>query len=448
MSAKVILTITAGDLQGKEYIFAERTTCIIGRSEDCQLQMPSSEKHRSISRYHCLLDINPPNIRVRDFGSKNGTYINGQRIGQDQTPEVDEPKSFAELDLKAGDEIKVGDAVFKVSIDPETWSEISPSLQVAAVDKGTDSTNSLRKGNLEEKIQDLLDRAREGKNPELLSIRGYKVIRKLGVGCDSEVYLLEREETGDRVALKVMLPQIATSQGNIIEFIRAAANAKALNHPHIVQLKDYGNSDGIFFLTQEYCENGSLADLMQRRGGRLSAEEAVSIIVQVLAGLEAAHNTKIDRVKGRGLIHGDLKPSNILLSNNNNIAKIADYGLSKAFDLAGLRGLSVTSTHAAMPYFLPRQQIIDFKHASPAADVWAAAAVLYYAITGTYPRDFTGQDPWLTLLQTHAVPILRRDPSLRVPLAQAIDLALIDRPQIHFSSAAQFQQLLSQAIMV
>ncbi len=121
--SKITLTITEGDLQGLEYIFAERTTCIIGRAQDCQIKIPDDEQHRSISRYHCLLDINPPNIRVRDFGSKNGTYLNGEKIGQrqkDQTPEEAAGITFPEHDLKAGDIIKVGKAIFQVSIDIPT----------------------------------------------------------------------------------------------------------------------------------------------------------------------------------------------------------------------------------------------------------------------------------------------------------------------------------------
>lgn len=81
MSAKVILTITKGNLKGQKFEFDSRTTCIIGRADDCYPKIPDDEYHRTISRYHCLLDINPPNIRVRDFGSKNGTFVNGQKIG-------------------------------------------------------------------------------------------------------------------------------------------------------------------------------------------------------------------------------------------------------------------------------------------------------------------------------------------------------------------------------
>ena len=82
MAAKVTLTIITGKLKGQEYQFRDRTTCIIGRATDCYLQLPDDREHRNISRYHCFLDINPPDIRIRDFGSLNGTYVNNQNIGQ------------------------------------------------------------------------------------------------------------------------------------------------------------------------------------------------------------------------------------------------------------------------------------------------------------------------------------------------------------------------------
>lgn len=132
MSAKVILTITKGNLAGQKFEFDSRTTCIIGRANDCYPKIPDDEYHRTISRYHCLLDINPPNIRVRDFGSKNGTFVNGQKIGQreaHQTPEEGAKIKFPEYDLNPGDEIKLNHTVFSVSIVPDP--EFSPNQNVA-----------------------------------------------------------------------------------------------------------------------------------------------------------------------------------------------------------------------------------------------------------------------------------------------------------------------------
>src|SRR5665213_4169008 len=119
MPAKVALTVTRGKLQGKEFVFAERITCILGRGDDCSPQLPNDADHQTISRHHCLLDVNPPDARIRDFGSLNGTSVNGQKIGQrqqGQTPEQAALVAFPEYDLKADDEIELGNTVFRVGI--------------------------------------------------------------------------------------------------------------------------------------------------------------------------------------------------------------------------------------------------------------------------------------------------------------------------------------------
>jgi len=308
-----------------------------------------------------------------------------------------------------------------------------------------------------EKLQNLLRRSQVRENEDLIAIRGYSIIRQLGEGAQGAVYLAQRESTGEQVALKVMLPAVLGAQKSIDKFLREAQNTKALNHPHVVQLKDAGYSEDIFFFTLEYCEGGSLADFIWRRGGKLDLETAIPIIKQVLKGLAYAHNVYLPEVQlansrvntGRGLVHRDLKPGNILLTNidGSPMAKIADYGLSKSFDLAGLSGLTVMGTAAGGPCFMPRQQVTDFKNALPEVDVWAAAAVLYYMLAGTYPRNFDAKpEPWLVILQTNAVPILERNPFLPKDLAEVIDLGLIDKPQIHFKTAAEFLQALSQVI--
>jgi pSer/pThr/pTyr-binding forkhead associated (FHA) protein len=120
MTAAVTLTLVPGAQDGAaepvEYVFTERTTCVIGRAADCE---PRLRDDRRVSRHHCLLDINPPQARIRDFGSLNGTHVNRRKIGQraeGQTPEEGARRSFPEHDLADGDEIEIGETALQVSI--------------------------------------------------------------------------------------------------------------------------------------------------------------------------------------------------------------------------------------------------------------------------------------------------------------------------------------------
>ena len=187
-------------------------------------------------------------------------------------------------------------------------------------------------------------------------------------------------------------------------FLAQVAKTKLLRHANIIRLKDFGYADGLFFFTQEYCNDGNVVKLMKQQGGKLSVEEAVPIMLQILEGLDYCHNA--------GVVHRDLKPSNIFLSNVGGlcIAKVGDYGLDKSFDKASFHGQSFTGTKAGMPFFMPRQQAIDFKYAEPDVDIWAAAASLYYMLTGQSPRNFSNKDPWIVGLTTEPVPIAFFEP--------------------------------------
>ena len=118
MAGKVSLVVTAGPIRGQRYDFAEHDTFLFGRSPDCHARLASNDA--AASRHHFLLEVNPPHARLRDLGSLNGTHVNGLRHGgrrPDETPEDAEGRSGADLDLRDGDEIRVGATHLKVAIE-------------------------------------------------------------------------------------------------------------------------------------------------------------------------------------------------------------------------------------------------------------------------------------------------------------------------------------------
>ena len=118
-SAQVSLTVTRGNFRGKQFVFSDRTVCKVGRAADCDLRLPGCPE---VSRRHCVLDIDPPSIRVHDCGSRNGTFVNEVLIGCQRGED-----SSAVFELKAGDELRLGDVTFCVGCatsDPNEAGEL------------------------------------------------------------------------------------------------------------------------------------------------------------------------------------------------------------------------------------------------------------------------------------------------------------------------------------
>jgi pSer/pThr/pTyr-binding forkhead associated (FHA) protein len=181
------LTITTGKLSGKQYIFDSRSTCIIGRGEDCNLQI-ADNIDMTVSRYHCLLDINPPEMRIRDLGSLNGTIVNDKKIGQrkaSESPEEALKAVFPEYDLVNNDQVVVGDIIFDISIETELEKQKTPYIPV-------EEENN--KPNFFDIIKNLLNLANQG-NSNLKIISNYQIIKSLGEGGCGEVFLAEHIPT-------------------------------------------------------------------------------------------------------------------------------------------------------------------------------------------------------------------------------------------------------------
>jgi serine/threonine protein kinase len=227
-----------------------------------------------------------------------------------------------------------------------------------------------------------------------------------------------------------------------MRFFQEIEITRALRHENLVRLIKAGYHQNTFYLALEYCDRGSVAQLIEDRNAPLRIDEAVEITRQALDGLHYAHSQF--RI-GKPLIHRDIKPANILLAGSGGklVARIADYGLAKALDDSGLSGLTRTGDRAGTPIFMPRQQVLHFKHPTTDFDVWAMAASLYYMLTMSPPRTFSKQkDRWTTVLEADPVPIRIRRADLPRRLADAIDHALTERPAIGFKTAAEFKDAL------
>ncbi|MFQ5425705.1 MAG: serine/threonine-protein kinase, partial [Gaiellales bacterium] len=240
-------------------------------------------------------------------------------------------------------------------------------------------------------------------------IAGYRVERLLGRGGMSVVYLAEHLRLKRKVALKLLAPELAADEAFRERFLRESELAASLDHPNVIPIYDADEAGGVLFIAMRYVEGGDLAERLTGQG-RLEPAEAVSLLGRVADALDAAH--------GLGLIHRDVKPGNVLISDAGHVY-LSDFGLTRrSEDDAPLTesGQFV----GTMDYVAPEQ--IESKGVSGQTDVYALSCVLFECLTGE--RPFRG-DSTVGLLFAH----LQNDPpsasQLDPELPSAIDPVLV-----------------------
>jgi hypothetical protein len=413
MPGTVCLVVTAGPIRGRRFDFAGHDTFLFGRAPDCHARLAPSDA--SASRHHFLLEVNPPLARLRDLGSLNGTHVNGVRHGgrsASESPEAAAARGQGGVDLRDGDEIRVGATVIRVEVagpPPTVDGQPGSSSPLAALVAAQEAAEVAAPGQI---------------------IGPYVMQRLLGRGGMGAVHLARHRDNGREVALKLMLPRMVVDEGAQEIFVREIEVTRALRHPNVVALLDFGRHEGRFYFALEYCPGGSVEALRRRHGGRVPLGTALRVAVDALEGLAAAHDA--------GFVHRDIKPENVLLGGDG-AARLADFGLAKSFQRAGLSGLTATGTVAGTVEFMPREQLTSYREVRPTTDVWSLAATLYFLLSGRYPRDFDEDaDPLAVVLRGGVVPLLQRDASLPPDLAAVIDRALHDEPARRFPTAREF----------
>jgi eukaryotic-like serine/threonine-protein kinase len=453
MPAKVKLAIVAGSQKGQEYVFDEHDTFLFGRMPDCHVCLPDDN---CVSRHHFILEANPPDARLRDLGSLNGTYVNGQKHGGRQpheTPEQAALNKYPEVDLRDNDEIKVGGTVLQMRVEIPLAPSPEPircqkcgrdvSAEVGPVRQGDYVCEACRRQARADPAALLVALLAQAIQPAGVELRlpDYQIERKLGEGGMGAVYLARHKQKGNPVALKVMLSKVAVDENSRKQFMREVEVTRTLRHRNIVEFLDFGSTGSVFYFLLEYCQGGSLVDLMQRQGSRIKLAEAGPIMLQALDGLAFAHSQNI--------VHRDLKPQNILLAENerSRIAKVADMGLAKNFAKAGYSGMTATGSFGGSFPFMPREQVTNFRFVKPVCDVWSMGATFYNMLTGQFPRDFPrGQDPIEVILKDVVVPIGKRDKTIPTRVAEVIDRSLSSKPADRYADAGEMRQALEKAL--
>jgi len=239
-----------------------------------------------------------------------------------------------------------------------------------------------------------------------------EILECLGRGGMGVVYKARQILLNRLVALKLLAPERVTEAAFEERFVQEARALAALNHPNIVTVYEFGESDGLYFLMMEFVDGVNLRQAMKL--GRFTPEQALAIVPPVCEALQYAHE--------HGIVHRDIKPENLLIDKNGRV-KIADFGIAKMLNRLP-EGGSVEGRAAGTPqYMAPEQK--TFSGTDHRADIYSLGVVLYELLTGDLPDD-------------------QIKPSLHkvnndVELNAIVSRALHERPELRFQSAADLR---------
>ena len=208
-------------------------------------------------------------------------------------------------------------------------------------------------------------------------VAGYRLESVIGRGGMSVVYLAEHLSLGRKVALKLLASALSEDEGYRERFIRESRRAAELEHPNIIPIYDAGEDDGQLYIAMRYVEGSDLKAVIKR--GPLHLGRVIFILEQVGDALDAAHE--------RDLVHRDVKPSNILVSEPSDRVYLTDFGVVKH---TASRGLTKTGFFIGTVDYAPPEQIEGLP-LDPRTDVYALGCVFYECLTGRAPFDREGE---------------------------------------------------------
>lgn len=475
--ARVFVTISKGPREGKTIVFTGHKTCVFGRANDSFEILP--EDDRTIGRHHFSLEIHPPRLLIQDLQSRNGTFVNGRRIGESkrgETLSLSGNRALVSEPLNPGDRIQAGNTMFTVDIEllvrciccgrdtdlysasipkqdkpvvlcRSCWGKITHGIDLRKFliernipsdircsscgkgimeqsncgPEGSYLCNTCREKMVHDKraIKKLLDTTSHSEERNAIySIKNLEFKKSLGRGKVGNVYLAKGKALSHEVAVKIIVANILADAAIQADLKAHLETMRNLSHPNVVGIMSYGFAANSLYLVSEYCDGGNVRQFLARRNGRLGLHEAIPIMLQFLEGLAFIHS--------KGLFHGDLTPENLLLSGSEEtlVARLSDACLLHTLQNAGLGDLLLAGKSDDL-FFSPQELLTGIGSASPASDVWSLAAIFYYMLSGQFPQDATsGENIMSSLIEPTMVPIAARRRDILPDLAQLIDDSL------------------------
>jgi hypothetical protein len=257
----------------------------------------------------------------------------------------------------------------------------------------------------------------------------YRVLSELGSGAMGVVFLAENIRLPDiRYAVKMLASTLSSDPDFRARFFDEASRHAKLNDPNIVHVFDYFEEGGDLFLVLEYVNGRPLNQFIEEKGGKLAEAQAIAIFRGVLEALDYAHRI-------HGIIHRDVKPSNILVDQSGR-ARLTDFGISIR---AGDKRMTSAGTPIGTPCYMSPEQIQHPLEIDHRTDVYSAGVVLYEMLAGAVPFD---AETSFEILRQHVSvepPDPRaRNPAISKPMTGIVLRALAKDPNRRFQGCAEF----------
>jgi serine/threonine-protein kinase len=264
----------------------------------------------------------------------------------------------------------------------------------------------------------------------------YEIQEHIGSGAMAEVYKTYDPEIGRVGAIKILKDSLLEETEYLDRFLKEARAAGTLTHPNIVTIYDIGKLEQAPYIVMELLEGENLADLI-KRGEQLPLESILEIAMQLASALDYAH--------AAGVVHRDVKPDNIIFTNNNDVVKIADFGIAKNTD-TDIKDSTQAGTIMGTPrYMSPEQAKGDAVDGR--SDLFALGVILYEMVTGH--KAFDGKSmPTLIMqiIQKEPTPIREYSPDVPAGLQSIISRLMQKRPEKRFQTGKQLYDALAKEL--
>lgn len=388
---------------------------IVGRGQKTQVWV----NDKNISREHCQIICDKDGLFLEDLASKNGTFINGEKVGK-------------KIALTEGDEIRLASSsLLKISLQKKPPTEQNPKNNKGVeADTFKDRLNNVI---LEPTANvPVLPNLPKGEFSLVgKSFNGYRIDTRIGAGGMAVVYKGVHLALDRLVAIKTLAHHLLQNPKAVKRFLNVAKIGGQLIHPNIVQIYDSGSLDeyGIYYIVMEYVEGESLNNVLKDKG-KLGVEQTCKIIGYIIGALDYANK--------KNIIHRDINPSNILVGKED-VPKLIGLGLAKCLDNE-ITSLTQPGKGMGMVGYIAPEQLLDASKSDHRSDIYSLGAVFYRCLCGQTPYDTKNMREYFNCIHNRIPPIPPHEVNPEVPrhLSDLILKTLAYDPEERFQNAEMF----------